>query len=384
MAYIKHLWTTNKETSAKFNAATANEMEQGIYDAHLMTAPVDCTSRVAEYTGDGIPLIPDSVAGRTYYKNKDFIDTTGWAAGSGVALTVESSMLKIVPSTPGITNIYLESPTYQNKTLSVIIKSSIPLTNITTITGSTVYSQMSVQNLGGNRYLATIYWSRSTLNALHIWPDYGLTTSPTWYLETIYIGTGAYDYQNKDRAGNGNSLTLNAVTPVNGKYCKEMSFNGFTSFGVDKSPIVGTSGTLIMRWKRNRVGTAETLISNQSTTTNGLRYHIDASNNLYAIIGGSSPVSILIKSGFTDTTSSHAFGIKFSATSATPFYDGVEGTAVSATQVLGLANFAIGRNQIASTEYASGQGFYRYDSRIWTADEARAWSLNPISIDSRM
>ena len=31
---------------------------------------VDCSSRVAEYTGDGIPLIPDNVAGRTYFQDE--------------------------------------------------------------------------------------------------------------------------------------------------------------------------------------------------------------------------------------------------------------------------------------------------------------------------
>jgi len=219
---------------------------------------------------------------------------------------------------------------------------------------------------------------------LWLYVNFGQLTAKTCWLESLYIGTGAYDTPALDRAGNGNNLTLNAVTPVNGKYGKEMSFNGSTSFAQASSPVIGTTGTVAVRWKRNRIGTAETILSNQSASTDGIRYHVDTSNNLYAVVGGSSPVSILIKSGFTDITESHTFGIKFSATSATPFYDGAEGTAVSATQVLGLANLAIGRNQIDSTGYASGQGCFRVDSRIWTADEARAWSLNPIIIDSRV
>ena len=341
--------------------------------------PVDCTSRVAEYTGDGIPLIPDNVAETVFIRDGNWDNLDGWLSSNATVSYVNGKL--ILTATANFPQIYQTNySSYSGKELRYRIKKisgsatmlkilsggAIKTSTVTTCT--TIFDTVVLPTLSANLVL-----------------NFEIATVGDVYeIETLYIGTGAYDTPALDRAGNGNSLALTAVTPVNGKFYKEMSFNGVTSFGVDKSPVVGISGTLIMRWKRNRIGTAETIISNQSATTDGLRYHIDESNNLYAIIGGASPVSILIKSGFTDTASSHTFGIRFSATSATPFFDGVDGTPVSATQVLGLANFAIGRNQIDSTGYASGQGFVRYDSRIWTADEARAWSLNPISIDSRL
>lgn len=379
MAYTPTVYT-NDASSPDLDATNLNKSEQGIKDAHLMTAPVDCTSRVAEYTGDGIPLIPDNVAGAAFVRNKNWTDIpSGWQISGATASYVDGRLR--LTATGGYPQIFASSYSgYSGKQLVYRVRKISGSAAIFKISSSGTIKTSSIV-LGLSVYDSIILPSLSANLVL----NFEIATAGDVYeIESIYIGTGAYDTPALDRAGNGNSLTLNAVTPVNGKFYKEMSFNGVTSFGVDKSPVVGTSGTLIMRWKRNRVGTAETLISNQSATTDGLRYHIDASNNLYAIIGGSSPVSILIKSGFTDITASHTFGIRFSDTSATPFYDGVDGTAVSATQVLGLANLAIGRNQIDSTGYASGQGCFRVDSRIWTADEARAWSLNPISIDSRV
>lgn len=377
MAYTPTVYT-NDASSPDLNATNLNKSEQGIKLAHDIAVPVDCTSRVAEYTGDGIPLIPDNVAGTTYRSN--FATTDGWETATGT-LSVSNGKLKFVASAVSC-NFVKETITRLANGQHLVMKVTSLIDSNMSIRAGTYANAMKIIAVKAGVPILVPISTTGITSTTALWISFN--TQVTVELDTIYIGTGAYDTPALDRSGNGNSLALTAVTPVNGKYGKEMSFNGFTSFGVDKSPIVGTSGTLIMRWKRNRVGTAETLISNQSATTDGLRYHIDASNNLYAIIGGSSPVSILIKSGFTDTTSSHVFGIKFSASSATPFYDGVDGSAVSATQVLGLANLAIGRNQIDSTGYASGQGCFRADSRIWTADEARAWSLNPISIDSRV
>ena len=73
-------------------------------------------------------------------------------------------------------------------------------------------------------------------------------------IKDIYIGTGAYDTPALDRAGNGNNLSLTAVTPVNGKYGKEMSFNGSTSYAQASSPVIGATGTVAVRFKLNYMG----------------------------------------------------------------------------------------------------------------------------------
>ena len=40
-------------------------------------------------------------------------------------------------------------------------------------------------------------------------------------------------------------------TPVNGKYGKEMSFNGSTSYAQASSPVIGTTGTVAIRFKQD-------------------------------------------------------------------------------------------------------------------------------------
>ena len=52
MAYTPTVYT-NDASSPDLNATNLNKSEQGIKLAHDIAVPVDCSSRVAEYTGDG-------------------------------------------------------------------------------------------------------------------------------------------------------------------------------------------------------------------------------------------------------------------------------------------------------------------------------------------
>lgn len=372
-AYL--IYGTKKVTIAKATSTT------WIRTDYEMKPLLSDLSRVMALNGDGIPMFPDNVAGRTYLKDKDWTVTDSWTGGTGVTVSVESSKLKVVPTTAGISNISKASAAYQNKLIRIIITSSIPLTNITTFTGSSVATPMRVTSLGGNKYVADVYWARTGSDSFAIWPDYALSTLPTWYLESIYIGSGLYDTPVYDKAC-CNRMINNGVLPVQGTRGLAMSFNGAQYLQAD-NPVIGITGTNPVYWKRGRIGVAETLFSNQSATTNGIRYYIDASNDLYALFGGASPVSVLIKTGFTDITAYHSFGVIVSGTTATPFYDFALGTSVSVTPVSGLANLTIGRNPLTSSDYATGSGYISIYANQWTLKEVNRYYDGDDAVDSQ-
>jgi hypothetical protein len=193
-----------------------------------------------------------------------------------------------------------------------------------------------------------------------------------------------------DRAGNGNNLTATDITYVNGKYGKEMSFNGSTSYAQASSPVIGTTGTIALRFKRNTVGVNHNFVSNFTDTTNGLNIRISSMNTItlytYGLTG---EVGYNLKTGFTDVSNYHTGVLRITGSQIIFMFDGVDYTFTqTADMVSGLANLTLGRRAIAFAGYDNFLdgiiSHFRYDSRIWSAEEARAWSLNPISIDSRV
>jgi hypothetical protein len=243
MAYTPTVYT-NDASSPDLDATNLNKSEQGIKDAHLMSVPVDCTSRVAEYTGDG----------------------------------------------------------------------------------------------GG----ATI----------------------------------------KDRAGNGNNLTATNITYVNGKHGKEMSFNGSTSYAQASSPVIGTTGTVAVRFKINYTAFGEIVSNTDANSYNGIRIR-PSSGVLGVVIGGVSSNQLVQIGSINTNYHTLVFtwdGSTVSYTIDNIYYTTTQTVAMSASSL----NMNLGRKPSGVDLFNGIISHFRYDSRIWTADEARAWSLNPISIDSRV
>jgi hypothetical protein len=59
-------------------------------------------------------------------------------------------------------------------------------------------------------------------------------------------------------------------------------------------------------------------------------------------------------------------------------------SSITITPTASITNLYIGI-RLGTTVFFNGNiSHFRYDSRIWTADEARAWYLNPVSVDSRI
>ena len=352
---------------------------------------VDCSSRVAEYTGDGIPVIPDNVAGRTYFQDA-WATTDGWANDGGQTVSVESNSLKVVSTLATACYVFKGSATYQNKFVVAKIRASLPILSISYKINATDYIEARIRQTGANECYAYFYFSRSDNDNLLIALNRtdGVNNKTMW-IESLYVGTGAYDTPALDRAGNGNNLTLKAVTPVNGKYGKEMSFNGSTSFAQASSPVIGTTGTIAVRFKRNVAGVSQRLFNNNSDgAKDGCSLIMMNTNNIMLYtLNDSGETPYTLKTGFTDVSNYHTGVLRITGSQIIFMFDGVDYTFTqTADMVSGLANLTLGRRAITSAGYdyfLNGIiSHFRYDSRIWTAEEARAWSLNPISIDSRV
>ena len=188
----------------------------------------------------------------------------------------------------------------------------------------------------------------------------------------------------KDRAGNGNNLTATNITYVNGKYGKEMSFNGSTSYAQASSPVIGTTGTVAIRFKINSTVTTEIIADTRNESGLYGVLIVVVSNSLGFRYFGDTTQEVIL---------TNACGIGWRSLEisydSTNIYSYLDGVLISTTQIT-VSGFTNNGNLLLGKNFASNATFngiishFRYDSRIWTADEARAWSLNPISIDSRV
>lgn len=347
--------------------------------------PVDCSSRVAEYTGDGIPLIPDNVAGRTYFQN-EWATTDGWQGNTTYnTVSVEGGSLKVVYSGnhPGVTmSAYKLISNFNGKFVVIKVRSTVQISNVKYYDGSK-YVAFTIWQLGNNSVLASgVINSSESLFFISV--NNGIETPATAWYETIYVGTGAYDTPALDRAGNGNNLTLNAITPVNGKYGKAIKGNGSSAYAIASSPVIGATGTIAFYGtipsadfmyifdNRNVIDggvNGVALLRASSTTLSFRACKADTSQYIFNI-----PV----------TASKKSVVVTFDGTNAIAYVDGVQVATTTLVVIPGTSNLNILRH-VSNSGYSDSQiDRIRYDSRIWTADEARAWSLNPISIDSRV
>ena len=188
----------------------------------------------------------------------------------------------------------------------------------------------------------------------------------------------------KDRAGNGKNLTATAITYVNGKYGKEMSFNGSTSFAQESSSVIGTTGTVAVRFKVGAAGVINPIFDNKRENYGSYLVR-DASNALQYIQGvGVSGVQTKNIATFTDSDY-HTMIIAYGSGETKYWFDGASiASSAYSTNTSQAGNLVLGAFTTKSSVLNGTISHFRYDSRIWTADEARAWSLNPISIDSRV
>ena len=386
MAYTPTVYT-NDASSPDLDATNLNKSENGIKDAHLIAVPVDCSSRVAEYTGDGIPLIPDNVAGTTYRSN--FATTDGFSAIRGT-ISVSGGNLVFNKTSTAAYNMYADkSLSFSAKVVCFKVTALQNINNFILygISGSDVNIASTSYMFSGDTKIISGY-DAGTYTTLRLLVN-TVSLEQTGELakvDVVYIGTGAYDTPALDRAGNSNSLALTAVTPVNGKYGKEMSFNGSTSYARASSPVIGTTGTVAIRFKRGAVGAFSYLLATlNSSGYKGVGLSFNTSNVLRLVFGASASTQIIeLAPAIAETTAYHTLVFTFSASAYYSLLDTTEKSGALTNPIdVSVTNLILG-GMVTTPSFNGIISHFRYDSRVWTADEARAWSLNPISIDSRV
>jgi hypothetical protein len=317
------------------------------------------------------PIFPDGAA--TYFRNKDWTVTTGWAGGTGSTLSIENASLKVVTTAGNQSNAASASAAYQNKSIRLIIKSDTPITSIYTVIGSTVFTAMALTPMGGGRYMADIQWSRTGNDNFAIFPNYPATTAITWYLESIYIGTGAYTIPIPDSAGL-NPLTNNGLLPVQSPFGLALRASG-AQYAECDNPVFGTTGTISLYFRRAVLGTTQYITHNSSSFSDGFLLSFNTSNIFrIGLSNGSSIVGYGTKV-FNDTTAWHSANI---CTNGKVYYDGVlSSDVVSTTWIAGVSKLIIG---YYGSAYFSGDIIVRVDNRVWSAADVASWHNDPSSV----
>lgn len=275
-----------------------------------------------------------------------------------------------------------------------------------TIAGAKTFSDTIIGSINGNADTVTngVYTiddqtitGVKTFNSSPIIPDATTATQAVskGQLDTVDLKTTSVDCTSRvaeytgdgggatilDRAGNGNNLAATNITYVNGKYGKEMSFDGSTSYAQASSPVIGTTGTVACRFKLNTHKQYNVIYANYISKTTGAHLSVDINGSLSARVNPIFyPTPIVLSAGIY-----YSVVVQWDGSVINIYINGVltHTAAQEAAHVVGLNNLAIGRDVSSSANFLDGNiSHFRYDSRIWTADEARAWSLNPSVEDS--
>lgn len=375
------------EVVGKFNTGIEADTLDGKHLAQIQTV-VSNESRVADFTGDGIPLIPDNIAGWSYIQD-DWATLDSWSSIGG-----NSSVLSVANKT--LTATATGSKPYCGASrLSLALAGKMVIVRVRSndTTGvSVAYDQSEWQNIktvsvNANEWqtISGYVLSSATGTKLIVYKN---SNTGTLDVDFVYIGSGLYDSKALDRSGNGNDLTLTAVTPVNGKFGEEMSFNGASSFARALNPVIGTTGTIAIRFKRYASDSSmqRLVMNSESTTYTGMQLFFNSSNYLtYGIGNGTTAPTTPVGSAVIDTNY-HIVVVTITNTLIQIYFDGVQIRSASITpMVQAKNNLFIGCASHYAGEFFNGIiSHFRYDSRIWTADEIYKWNKDPSSTDSRV
>lgn len=355
--------------------------------------PIDRTSLIASYTGDGVPEIPDDPVGVTFVRDRNFTSADiniagptatqfGWADQSvwdGNGLAVNNGVMQFTRtvSTGGILRIELDG---RNKTYRIIVKPAVDCilnfnndgTNYYIIAKAGVWNLVDVclDGTGGTASLDIEEWPVG----VH-------------YVSAAYIGTGAYLTKVPDRSGNGNVGTIYGATPAQEKFGTALSFNGVSNH-IDFNP--QTSGN---EYTVSLLAKAES-----STVSGGLFIFGQIGSSGCSILkqANASTITIFVyRSGgqeelgpFNITLASYT-SIVFNYNTSTKVYnlyiDGVlAGSGVTTyTGVMPSANLILGWNTYYTDFFKGTISNVNIFSRALTADEVWKLYLDPTSLNSQ-
>ena len=388
MAYTKQTWTDrqgtklNKFTKANetlttveltnapgsitqagtpFSKTRMDYMEEGIRTGHVIGTPLSDLNRVFHLTGDGIPTFPDNVAGATNYW-KNFISVpSGLTAQLSPTSSFSNGVWNISGSGTG-SGYYTSSV----PSAGVLIRIRIRVITGSVSVGIYSYSQITITNTNWLDY----DFIGNGINALLFWTTGG---AAEFEISDIYIGSGLYDTPVYDKAC-CNRATNYGVLPVKGPRGQALSFNGGQSLECD-NPVIGTTGTIAFKLKDVTDGI---ICWNESYNSNGISIFYATGKLLvrFSYSGGASQLE-------ANVSSTGSFVLTFVNGDIKLYRDTmIIATSTFANITAGSNNLKIGRE--VSGSYLTGVIYdLRYDSYIWTQDDAIRYHNGDDAVDSQ-
>jgi len=301
---------TITQAGTAFSASRMNYMEAGIEEAHRIATPLSDLSRVMRINGDGVPMFPDNVAGRTYWKSGDWTTVDGWSL---TRCTASFSNGKMIITATGNTPVISQSGVFTGK----LVKTKIRLQSGVS-TGLYMYDGLTnyFVNYSGNqsRVLNAGYCEIGFNNGV---------AGDVYEVDTIYIGSGLFDTPVYGKDGQ-TIATNHGVVPVNGPRGKGLLFHGAQY--LESPDKLGTSGVIAFKYKKLLNGIYENVISNfNASDRSGCGFYIDADQVLRMVYGdGSLENSVSTNTGIVAGEDSD-FVVNYTATTIGPVYrDGVQ------------------------------------------------------------
>jgi hypothetical protein len=346
--------------------------------------PLSDLSRVMAINGDGIPMFPDNVAGRTYYQDA-FATVDSWTATGGTASVAGGFLLMSYTGTSG--KISRTFTAFTGKLIRAVVKTNVTGTvNLYGTVGGvadTLITSVSV--------LAGISTAIDAYVAGAVTVLYFTITSPVsgniLYVDAIYIGSGLYDTPVYDKAC-CNRATNNGVFPVPGPRGLAMSFNGAQSLQFD-NPVIGTTGTIAFKFKLGLLGVIQRIMSNRNASTgfNGVSISLSAGNTFQFVAAGSSSVQLVdMPKIFSELVDWHSCVVTFSGSQISYSLDNAILSTVAQTVQIGQSTTSLFISQFVSGLAQNYTGLLadpRIEARLWTQDDVTRYHNGDDMVDSQ-
>lgn len=378
------------KTAYDHSQATGNPHGTAIADISTLTGkitPLSDLSRVFRLTGDGIPIFPDNVAGRTYWQD-DWATTDGFS-GINCTPTVSGGALIATASGTAAFSVRKTGMSYTNRLVRIKFKSftRVGLYKVRYHISTTLYEDTQFTVVPG-QYIYDVYLQTSgTYLSLDVFCSVTGSAGDSFQIDTIYIGSGLYDTPVYDKAC-CNRFTNNGVLSVPAPRGLGMLFQGAQYLRADNT-VLGTTGTIFISFAVGALSPSATKIlvdGRNSSFKSGITVYQLESNVIqigFADASGMQNVSI----GTVTSTGRYTVAVAFTPSSAIPFFNGVQGTttAITVGSFASLTNLQIGaRSTLAADGFFNGTIYdIGFDSRLWTADDALRYHNGDDAVDSQ-
>jgi hypothetical protein len=360
--------------------ATTSAQAANLGNVTTAVTPLSDLSRVMHITGDGTPIFPDNVAGRTYWQD-DFTTTDSW---SGINGTVSVSGGALIGTAAGMPfSISRAVSGSVNNLIRIKVKASITALLQIQLKISGVDTLVKTRQLSANQYSIVDFIAPSNFTSIIMFYT-GASTGNTLSIDTIYIGSGLYDTPVYDKACCNRATNYGAL-PVPAPRGLGLAFNGAQYLQFD-NPVIGTIGTIAFKYVPGNITQASVLADNSGPSGfSGIRIRQISSSLTMVISSASASQTISLTSSLVALT---IIVVKISISSSNVVFSingGTENTiALTLTPMSGSSNLTIGKRAVDSTGFLTGTIYdIGYDSRIWTQDDVIRYYNGDDPVDSQ-